>query len=122
MLGIGVQLGVLELLRGVLDVNYLVATALAVEAAVLHNFIWHERWTWRGQPRQGRAGRLVRFHVSNGIVSIGGNLILMRALAGWLGIHYLLANGITIAILSVVNFLMADRLVFRPQDPPRRGL
>ena len=25
---------------------YTVATALAVEAAILHNFIWHERWTW----------------------------------------------------------------------------
>jgi putative flippase GtrA len=37
-IGILVQLGTLTLLRSGLGVNYLLATALAVEAAVLHNF------------------------------------------------------------------------------------
>ena len=27
-------------------VPYAFATALAVEVAILHNFLWHERWTW----------------------------------------------------------------------------
>ena len=27
--------------------SYLAATAAGVELAVLHNFWWHERWTWR---------------------------------------------------------------------------
>ena len=40
-IGIVVQFGVLFLLKGVLHFNYLVATATAVEAAVLHNFVWH---------------------------------------------------------------------------------
>jgi putative flippase GtrA len=44
-IGVGVQLAVLTLLAGQLGVNYLVATALAVETAVLHNFVWHEKWT-----------------------------------------------------------------------------
>ena len=29
---------------------------IAVEAAVLHNFGWHERWTWRDRPRAGQHG------------------------------------------------------------------
>ena len=41
--GVAVQLGLLALLESVLRLQYLVATALAVEAAVLHNFAWHER-------------------------------------------------------------------------------
>ena len=45
-IGIGVQLSVLTLLAGHLGLNYLLATALAVETAVLHNFVWHEKWTW----------------------------------------------------------------------------
>jgi putative flippase GtrA len=45
-IGIVVQFGVLFLLKSVEHVHYLVATVVAVEAAVLHNFVWHERFTW----------------------------------------------------------------------------
>jgi putative flippase GtrA len=40
-LGIGVQLEALWLLVHWAQMHYMVATALAVEAAVLHNFAWH---------------------------------------------------------------------------------
>lgn len=43
--GIGVQLGALALLTTA-GVHYLRATALAVEIAVLHNFAWHQNFTW----------------------------------------------------------------------------
>ena len=51
-LGIAVQLTVLLGLKSGLHLNYLLATALAVETAVVHNFLWHERYTWadRVQP------------------------------------------------------------------------
>src|SRR5271154_2941605 len=41
--GILVQFGMLFFLKSVLRFNYLAATALAVEVAVVHNFCWHER-------------------------------------------------------------------------------
>ena len=43
--GIAVQLLMLWLLT-LCGVGYMLATALAVESAVLHNFVWHERFTW----------------------------------------------------------------------------
>ena len=46
-IGIGVQLGAAAVLVGAVGLNYLVGSALAIELAVLHNFFWHERWTWR---------------------------------------------------------------------------
>ena len=46
VLGFVVQLGVLGLCAHALHWDYLLATALAVEAALLHNFFWHERYTW----------------------------------------------------------------------------
>ena len=49
-LGIAVQLGILTLLLRFLDVPYLWATAVAVECAVLHNFVWHQMWTWCDRP------------------------------------------------------------------------
>jgi putative flippase GtrA len=45
-IGIVVQFGALFFLKSVLHLHYLAATALAVEIAVLHNFLWHERFTW----------------------------------------------------------------------------
>jgi len=89
------------------------ATALAVEAAVLHNFFWHERWTWKTHGTPGVGGRLLRFHLANGLVSIGSNLVWMRLLTGTLGLHYLPANAIAITATALLNFALSERFVFR---------
>ena len=112
--GILVQLAALAIYKQVLGMHYLLATALAVETAVLHNYAWHECWTWRDRPATGRLGRLLRFHAGNGIVSIAANVALMRLLVGVFGLPYLAANGLAIAVCSVVNYLVSDRLVFTP--------
>ena len=44
-------MGSFALLFGALHENYMAATALAVEPAVLHNFVWHEMYTWKHLPR-----------------------------------------------------------------------
>ncbi len=51
-IGIGVQLIFLFLFTTEMRLNYLVATALAVECAVLHNFLWHEHYTWADRARE----------------------------------------------------------------------
>jgi putative flippase GtrA len=116
IIGIGVQLTVLTILASGLKLNYLLSTFLAVEAAVLHNFVWHERWTWVERTRQKtgrRLRRLVSFHLANGLISIGGNLLLMWILVSKAHLHYFLANLIAIGTCSVVNFFASDRVVFR---------
>ena len=158
--GIFVQFGVLFLLKSGLHFNYLAATVLAVEAAVVHNFFWHERFTWadrtsseRVRPSFGRhpsgakarsrpetlfgalkqcaqnscasenqaaaqrvfgasLGRFLRFNLTTGLISIGGNLGMMRVLVGRVHMNYLAANGIAIAVCSLVNFLVSDGWVF----------
>jgi putative flippase GtrA len=121
LLGIGVQLGVLTLLVSVARLNYLFATVLAVESAVLHNFLWHERYTWRERTRgvPGVARRLLRFHLANGLISIAGNLLFMRLLTGAAGLHFLPANLLSIAMCGILNFLVGDFLVFRVRDRQR---
>src|SRR5215467_13815935 len=84
-IGIGVQLAALAVFRSLLHLNYLPATALAVETAVIHNFFWHERFTWADRPTAHplqSLARLAKFNLSNGGVSIVGNLLLMRLLVG----------------------------------------
>ena len=74
VVGTVVQLAVLAALMR-MTIHYLVATTLAIEVTLIHNFAWHVRYTWRDRRSEtGLVGRLVRFHLSNGLVSMAGNL------------------------------------------------
>lgn len=116
--GIIVQLGFLALFRSVLHMNYMLATGLAVEIAVIHNFLWHERFTWADRPARQPLHSLIRlakFNASNGAVSLAGNLALMRLLVGALKFNYVVSNLIAIVICSLLNFLLGDRFVFETE-------
>ena len=112
--GLVTQMIVLDLLTRVAALDYRAATVLAVEAAVLHNFVWHERWTWRVPKGAGsRLTRAVRFHSTTAVLSILGNVVLMSLFVEVLGWPVLLANLAAVAILGIANFRAADRWVFR---------
>ncbi len=123
-LGIPVQLAAFFAFKTIFHLGYMLSTALAVETAVLHNFLWHERYTWadRVHPGQKPVRRLVRFNLTTGAVSIGGNLAIMRALVGMAGVNDMIANGISIALCSLVNFLVSDAWVFAHQSKHPRSL
>lgn len=114
--GMGVQLALVAFLVHVPGFHYLLATALAVEAAVLHNFVWHHLWTWNDRPPSSSrdlAGRLIRFHLWNGAVSLAGNLGLTAVLTGVLRIDPVVSNLIAIAVCAGINFAASNVVVFR---------
>ena len=115
IVGVGVQLAALGVFRSGLKWTIPVATAAAVECAVLHNFVWHERWTWahRGLKMARMPGRLLKFNVSNGLISIVGNLLLMELLAVRLHLNYMISNLVAIGACSLINFFVSDKLVFK---------
>ena len=115
-IGIGVQLGVLTVLKSGLRLDYLWATALAVEAAVIHNYFWHQRFTWADRPAGSEIGRFARFNLTTGAFSIARNLVLMKLLVDVAHVQYLLANIVTIATCSLLNFVVSDRLVFKAAE------
>jgi len=113
--GAVVQLTVLSALTRLLEVPVALAAAVAVEAAILHNFFWHQRWTWKDRPAAGprdTAARLWRFHAVNGLVSLAGNVIITTVLVG-LGMDAIAANLVAILACSVVNYTAGDTYVFR---------
>ena len=114
--GFALQSGALFVLtHGTRPFGYLVATAAAVELAILNNFFWHQRWTWRDRPSASKREtlrRLVKFNLTNGAVSITGNLVFMSILVGRLGLPITSANVASVAACSVCNFFLADRIAF----------
>ena len=116
VLGFILQSGALFLLtHTTYHVSYLTATAAAVELAVLNNFVWHQHWTWRDRPSSTMGVtllRLAKFNITNGLVSIVGNLVLMTVLVGSLGLPIAGANLLSVAACSIFNFILADRIAF----------
>jgi putative flippase GtrA len=112
-MGMVVQLGALALFARLGKGHYLYASAAAVELAVLHNFVWHVRYTWRDRRDDSALlSRLMRFHLSNGLVSIVGNLVLMRVLVHGAHLPLLVSNCMSIACCSVVNFCLGNSWAF----------
>lgn len=120
-MGMALQLGALALFVRWMADHYLLATAVAIELALLHNFAWHLHYTWRDRrDSSGSLARLMRFHLSNGLVSMLGNLALMRILVHEAHLPVLLANTIAILCCSLVNFCLGDNWVFAPRTSALR--
>lgn len=122
LLGVAVQLGALALFTKA-GFGYIAATLAAVECAVLHNFLWHERWIWKevaASAPERWLERLLKFHVANGLVSLFGNALLMAWLVGLLHGPVVLSNLIAIIVCGTVNFLAGDLFVFSVPRQPRQ--
>ncbi len=116
-LGFVLQLGILVGLTEYVHLHYLAGASIAVEAAILHNFFWHDRWTWRahtsGKPHE-RWKRLARFNLVSIALSMTGQLLFTSLYVEILGVHYLSASIWAIASCSLLNFVVNDRVVFVP--------
>ena len=112
--GFIIQMAVLFFLTAVGHWRSVPATAVAVEAAVLTNFVWHDRLTWRDRHggATGRWARLWKFHVTNGFTSILGNVLVTAASVTVLGVNAPVANIVAVVLLSALNYMSADRWVF----------
>ena len=112
VVGVAVQLASLWLLTGVAAVHYLIATPLAVSLAVVHNFVWHRLWTWK--DRDVHVTRAcARFVLTNGLLSLVGNLGVTAALVSGAHAHPVVANAVAIATSGLLNFWLGDVVVFR---------
>lgn len=123
-LGFCVQLSVLYVFISAFKISSLVATALAVEAAVLHNFAWHHFLTWKDR-RSGKWHdsllRLLTFNATNGSVSLAGNLLFTWLIVSRQRISLLGANTLAIAVCSLINFVLSDKVVFRIATSGRKS-
>ena len=129
-LGFAVQITAFAILTTVGRWPWLPATIVAVELAVVHNFLWHDRWTWRDRSGarhpsslaghrcvESRATRFVRFNMTTGLTSIAGNAVLMAVSVGVMRLPGAAANVLAVGAMSVVNFVVSDRWVFPPARP-----
>ena len=107
--GVVVDMGILALLVHVGTLPLPLAKAVACETAIVNNFLWNDRWTFRkaGSALSGCA-RFLRF---NG-VSLAGlalNVALFSAQVLWLGMNVYLANAAAIVMVAGFNYTLSRR-------------
>jgi putative flippase GtrA len=121
-MGMAVQLGSLALLNRMTGGRYLLATVAALELTLVHNFVWHLHYTWRDRRDQSALARqFLRFHLSNGLVSMAGNLALMPILVHGARIPVVASNTIAILCCSILNFCLGSNWTFAPRVEVRQG-
>jgi putative flippase GtrA len=121
LLGAALQLISLYLLTKCVHLRATAATPLAVEIAILHNFVWHQRFTWSDRSVHSlpqRFIRLCRFQAGNGLLSLFGNTLLIYGLGERLKFPVLPSSIAAILLCSLLNFVVADRWVY-VAHPPR---
>ena len=101
----------------------MLATVVGLQIAVLHNFVGHSRWTWLDRPAisfRDVARRFGRYQIAKA-VSLSVNAGLTTWAVWRLHVPVELANAAAVAVLSIANFLITDRFVFRvPPGETRR--
>ncbi len=121
-MGMVVQLATLALVNRLTAGRYMIATAAALEVTLVHNFVWHLHYTWRDRrDRSELPGQFVRFHLSNGLVSMVGNLALMPLLVHGARIPMVASNAIAILCCSLVNFCLGHNWAFAAKVEATQG-
>src|SRR5436309_8998592 len=120
-MGVGVQLLLLSLLTTTFHFGYLLSTAIAVQCALIHNFFWHQRWTWKSAVPSSKKEwfrRFVKFNSSSGSISMLGNLGFTSVIVQAIHLPYLISNLLAIATCNIANFLLARNFAFRTAPSP----
>ena len=115
LLGFALQTVVLSLLVRRAGLSTHLAVTAAVLVTVSHNFLWHEYFTWPDVPRAGRVTRWVAFNASTGFFSVVTNVWMTALVMAATGLAVVAANAIAVAIVSMANFWLSDRVLFREQ-------
>ena len=123
--GVLVNEGLLWLLTENLGLYYLLSAAIAVETAIITNFILNDIWTFRDRRTPGNRSLLGRGLKFN-LVSLGGlgiNIAILWTVTEVVGISYLISNLIGIAGATLWNFTINTLWTWRakPYSEPVSG-
>jgi glycosyltransferase involved in cell wall biosynthesis len=110
--GIGVNTAALWLFSSsVLVLHYLLAAVIATEASTTWNFLLTETVVFRGPKPGSRWGRGVKFYLVNHAALLL-RLPLLALLVQGIGMHVLTGNLVTLVMLFLVRFAIADSAIY----------
>jgi dolichol-phosphate mannosyltransferase len=121
-LGMFVNTGYLYLFKGVLGIRIIPASLMAIEIAIIHNFIWFRHWAWKDRQQkyhQPFFKQLFKYNIATGLVDLFSNVTILWVLSTFFHVHYLLANICGMIAGPFIKFWLNDKFIFREKrhDP-----
>jgi len=115
--GVFVNMGILYVLRDILNWELTRSLIVAAELAIINNFLWNDLWTFRDiskrQPRKRqRLKRLLKFNTVC-LMGLILNVLVVNLLFNVFGMNEYLANLIAIAAVTLWNFWINMKLSWR---------
>ncbi|MBD3421767.1 MAG: hypothetical protein GF398_16760 [Chitinivibrionales bacterium] len=114
--GVIVNNAVLFLLTEIIGITYKISGLIAIETAIINNFVWNYTWTWsdrKAKTLPGKLHMLAKFNVSSGLVAFLVNYSLLRILTDIAGMYYLASNIIGILCGTAANYALSHFWTFR---------
>lgn len=116
-IGMAVNTALLFLFKGVMGIPLIPASLLAIEIAILHNFIWLRYWAWSDRKTDNQRPpfwkQLIVYNLATGAVDLMANVTILWVLATLFGVHYLVANIIGMILGPFIKFWVNDKLIFK---------
>jgi glycosyltransferase involved in cell wall biosynthesis len=114
--GLAVNTLLLALFADVLGIWYVLGAVLATQGSTLWNFTLSERWVFRGREHRMRLpARAAAFFAMNNLVLLLRIPLLFLLVTG-MGMHHLVANVISLLILSLLRFGIADTYIWAGRE------
>jgi dolichol-phosphate mannosyltransferase len=118
--GIFVNQGLLFFFTEFLHLDYRISSIIAIECAIISNFIFNSRWTWKDRHVDTRIEYLKQFgkyNLSSGVTAFMLNWVVLVVLTEVVRIPYLVSNLAGIATASLANFTISHVWTFSTIKP-----
>lgn len=102
--GVLVNLALLWMLHGQLGLHDLLAVPIAVEASIISNFLFNDRFTFRDRRHDHVLHRLAKFNAVS-LLALGINFLAYAFFTRGIGLNYLVAQFFAIVIAFGANYL-----------------
>ncbi|MGC9444842.1 MAG: GtrA family protein [Candidatus Methanospirareceae archaeon] len=114
--GIGAVINtvLLWLFTDLAGIYYLYSSIIAIEIAIILQFLMNDRWTFKEQ-RTTHVAQFLRRIIKSNIWRSGGlavNIGVLYALTEYAGLYYLLSNIVGIFCAFLLNYLFESRLTW----------
>lgn len=117
--GVLVNMGFFFIFNEIIRLAYQISSIIAIEIAIINNFIWNAYWTWKDRKTANVKEKRIRFlkyHLITGASSLMnyGILILLVEAAH---MNKYIANLIGILIAMGFNFILNHKWTFKKTNP-----
>ncbi|MBD3345780.1 MAG: hypothetical protein GF401_12025 [Chitinivibrionales bacterium] len=116
--GVIVNAGILRILTKWAEIDYKISAIIAIETAIISNFLLNYFWTWQDRRHSSQISFLSsfwKFNLSCGMVALAVNWGILVFFTEFINLYYEISNLIGIGCGTVANYLLSHYWAFAPQ-------